>query len=270
MPRQYSSRGGRARGGNNSSTVNESIASNGTGPLSNASKFSPNLINGLKLWIDAADRTTINSGNPSSGDPVTRITSKDISRTQCDTSGSTIVYRANQLNSNSVLLAGGDFIRAIIGTTVTSHSVFLVVYIDAITVVGFGAIYGGINAGGDMTIGLNDDGAGNVNTAIFQDGSAIVVSTQNLPRDSWTRLYTTVLAGTGETTADIWNEGVLRNSGNTSRPLTLSTDPAMVFSSDAAYTATTGQLAELIVYSKFLTPKEVGLVDTYLKAKWGL
>lgn len=66
------------------------------------------------------------------------------------------------------------------------------------------------------------------------------------------------------------SRGGRARGGNTSTPLTLSTDPAMVFSSDAAYTATTGQLAELIVYSKFLTPKEVGLVDTYLKAKWGL
>jgi hypothetical protein len=270
MPRQYSSRGGRARGGTNSSNINESITSNGTGPLSGASKFSPNLLDGLKLWIDAADKTTINGGNPSSGDSVTRIMSKDLNRTQVDTTGPLVVYKTDQLNNNSILLCTGDYLRANIGTTVNNHSVFLVVLIDSATAIGYGAIYGGLNAGGDMTIALNDDGGGNINTAIFQDGTPILVSTQNLPRDSWTRLYTTVYKGAGETTLNIWNEGALRNTARSTPPVTLSTNPAMVLSSDAAYTITTGQVAEVIVYSKFLTPKEVELVDNYLKAKWKL
>lgn len=256
--------------------------------------FGPNKIEGLRLWLDASDESTIESNNGS----VNKWTSKDDNAHEFvqtivglqPTTGVATINDKNVLEfENDGLTNTGDAksvwtfmhdgtkhtvfsvarctstspnYRVLYGTAgASSTNVGQVVFYDNQTHIGrFQRLGAGILRGDSPRVYFMDDAP----------NYSFTVNQANLIRLEWDPTNTTLgdrlfpaVNGSEITTA--------KSSGGTS----VSTEPLYHFTIGARgdYDSSYfwgGSIAELIVYNRALNPSEVESIEEYLSEKWGI
>lgn len=269
MPRQFSSKGGRAKG--TGSHSNDAVVAS---PISSASKFLPTNLNELKVWLDASFDKSINSGSPHRSDVVSEWRDKRFNTAFLST-GSDMTWGTVELNGLSTInntTAGTSYVQANMNGSTTNRTNF------TIFIVFNGESLSGLDAylssdpdeTNDVTVGIYA-GGGKPQLGVFSSGAIQANGTSQLNISQWYRACITqgYLTG-GRWQTKIYLDNVL-DSTTDNTTLQLPTTSVLVFGGNlGAYTIPSGNIAEVVVYGYALPTNDRNLVDTYLKKKWGL
>jgi len=249
-----------------------------------ASGFNPKSISGLFQWYDASDRATLfdaDTGGSAAADDglVGRWEDKSgngYHLTQ-GTGGNRPTLRPAIRNGRSVLEYDGANSNLTTANNITNDllalSIFAVFTRDSLGGGGQGNIWSNAsNTGNNQRRYLIEDVSGTRMNSLF--GSNVqrspVLSTST---GVFTRVHAFWTGGTNRATDfDFLEDGIARASANTGT-ITVAASPASVFSignrPTGADRAWDGYIAEVLVYTRYLSTSERTRVDNWLKAKWG-
>lgn len=256
--------------------------------------FSPPKIAGLRLWLDAADTTTITDAGAGA---VSQWTSKDANArvfTQA-TAGLRPTTNASTRNARNVIDFAGDWLGNTAAASVwkfltdgTIHHVFAVVKFG--TVADPNARYDLLGVGNisDALVHANilfDDRASLTRNdrIVYRAANGTATVAFNLSADNafaantWGLLQ--VKGDIGNATAadrveTFVNGGAaIKNNAGTATPS--ASNPANTLHVGVEFSVTpvfplTGQIAELLIYEADLTADDVAAIESYLAAKWAL
>jgi len=242
-----------------SSGTNIDLSAGGTGA------FDPSTISGLVCWLDASALTGL-----SDGDPVSSWTDESSGGTNSFTASGSVrpTYHTNRCNSLPGIVFGGSHYLQGPGLTVpTSNFTFLVVF----------RIASGGQSGrlfGEDNISSGTDGFGNYQTnlsslVIRNGGSTYDVGNAAPPGNGQALIYT-VRMGTDPATTWWVNSSIVGNSGGKAWTVPSGISRMAIGNAGSLNAGFSGDIYEVLVYNHALTSYQIGRIQAYEEAKWGI
>jgi hypothetical protein len=244
-------------------------------------RFNPLDIDGLELWMDAADATTITGSNP-----VTQWNDKSGNSLNFTASSGPVLATASQngLNTLTFTAANSQFMSN--SSTVNfiefySLSIFIVFKYSNTTSAGYifaKSLFG--TANGRILFGRNAGTPATFNTGITTANNAYTTYSDSYTANTW-RIYGFVVNRSAGT-VNAYQNGVSISSGtftvDTTTNLTTAYPMAIGAHNNSSGTLSPpqaglyfdGSIGEILVYSTALTQQQRQKVEGYLSSKWGL
>lgn len=214
--------------------------------------------NGCICWLDAADATSINF---QTGSYVSKWFDKSGFGNHV-TQSSTAVQplRNTTQNSKSTISFSGAYLTSENNVVFASSSYTKIAVVKQTSTATVGNFLG-------KSSGANDTFwyGGTTQVNLYHNTATILTSTIVSPLNSWAINIGTFSSSAA--TANLYVNGVA--AGNVSSVAQVGTSNIQI----GAYGNSnffTGEIAEIIIYNRVLTPKEILLVNTYLGQKWNI
>lgn len=230
------------------------------------SPFTPRSVTGLRVWLDASDASTINSGTPVDGDHISTWTDKSTNAYSFaqGTDALRPIYKTNIQNSLSIARGSSSLIGANIGTDLTAMSVFFV--INFTTLRQFDAIISSnTQATGQMNIEI---GAGPSQLDVYDTnvGAKMATGTSTVATSTWYVCEVEYDQATPLGTFYIGN--VSKNTTNQASMYLEATNLNIFDDGAGGFTNLRADIGEIVIYSNVVSSANRTLVYNYLKTKW--
>lgn len=226
--------------------------------------FSPTDLPNCKIWLDAADTTSIIS----SGGLVSQWNDKSGNGNHATASGTARPTTGTRtLNSKNVLDFDGstDFMSFTNGITGGSYTIFFVCLVDSLSATLPRSVIGTDATGGPVMRFANTTSTGKMQVVRRGQSVLLTANTTNVVATPYSFIITTYNSGNAVT-----RNGVADGSNATSASYTQNIKAIGSESSTSWSNGHDGIIAESAIYTGILTGPQITQIINYSVAKWGV
>ena len=229
-------------------------------PPSFPTSFSPTLISGCRLWLDAADTTTVTA----TGSAVTSWRDKSGQGNTLTFAASATTGTTTQAGNNVLVFASSYGSNVVCRVDTANHTLFAVHRPTSTST--STSLFRFQRATATPYVIFPLGTRGYVTSA---DGASLTTTGTGLAENSSTTTFTLISAAVASASLEVFSNGVF-TAGSTASLTSADTSGIIVGATSTGGSFYDGQVGELIVYAAKLSAPQRQLVEGYLAKKWGL